>query len=71
MLGNGDPRLNKLYSALELCVNRGKVTRMDEFLEEKSVMDQTKMNSQEANTPAFWNGISEENSATGEQQQVQ
>lgn len=45
--------------------------RMDEFLEEKGVMDQAKMNSQEANTPAFWNGNSGENSATGEQQQVQ
>lgn len=28
--------------------------RVDEFLEEENVMDQAKVNSQEANTPGFW-----------------
>ena len=53
-----------MLSALELSVNRGEVVRMDEFLEEKSVMDQGKVNAQEANTPAFWNSINGENSRT-------
>lgn len=37
MLGREDTRLNKLYSALELSVSRGKVMKMDEFLEDKSI----------------------------------
>lgn len=58
MLQSADTRFNKSYSALEFSISRGNVMILDEFLED----DQATVNSQEANTPAFWKSISGEKS---------
>lgn len=62
MLWSADTRFNKSYSALEFSISRGNVVKLDKFLEDENVMDQATVNSQEANTSAFWKSISGEKS---------